>query len=370
MNKALVHARSNAVGPIRHEVRNGHNVMIVPSYVIKDDTILNGIFYGKDEIDKSFEGLNGTHAPLGHPQKDGMFLNAADPVAVAENGVFAFNENARRVDDRIAIDVVIYKDRAAENANGQRLLEAINKGEPIHTSTGLYMNIEDAPEGHAAEKIGRNFVWDHNALLLDEPGAITPDEGVGLMVNKSGLTVINSRVDWAEDDLAWAAEHLLDSAERLDKAKAREALLPRLVEALRGIMSGGSAEANENVQEENVMDDATKKAFEAVNKNFEAMPEMIANAIATAVKPIADAQEAQANAAKEAEEAERESLTNTIVKAAILDEDDCKALPVANLRKLAENAKPGKAAPVGNGLGDPDPNDTIKFRVPGAAKEA
>jgi hypothetical protein len=366
MNKALVHARSNAVGQIRHEVRNGHNVMIVPSYVIKDDTILNGIFYGKDEIDKSFEGLNGTHAPLGHPQKDGMFLNAADPVAVAENGVFAFNENARRVDDRIAIDVVIYKDRAAENANGQRLLEAINKGEPIHTSTGLYMNIEDAPEGHAAEKIGRNFVWDHNALLLDEPGAITPDEGVGLMVNKSGLTVINSRVDWAEDDLAWAAEHLLDSAERLDKAKAREALLPRLVEALRGIMSGGSAEANEDVQKEDPMDKETKAALDAVNTKIDTLADTVTNGL----KTLTDAQEAQANAAKEAEEAERESLTNTIVKAAILDEDDCKALPVANLRKLAANAKPGKAAPVGNGAGDPDTGNTVKFRVPGAAKEA
>ena len=114
------------------------------------------------------------------------------------------------------------------------------------------------------------------------------------------------------------------------------------------------------------MDDATKTALDAVNTKIDTLADTLTNGL----KTLTDAQEAQANAVKEAEEAERESLTNTIVKAAILDEDDCKALPVANLRKLAANAKPGKAAPVGNGLGDPDTGNTIKFRVPGAAKEA
>mgnify|MGYP003151367521 CR=1 FL=1 len=114
------------------------------------------------------------------------------------------------------------------------------------------------------------------------------------------------------------------------------------------------------------MDKETKAALDAVNTKIDTLVETMTNGM----KAITDAQEAQANAAKEAEEAEREGLTNTIVKAAILDEDDCKALPVANLRKLAANAKPGKAASVGNGAADPNPGGTIKFRVPGAAKEA
>lgn len=366
--KALIHAVSNAVGPIRKEKRNGHNVMIVPAYVIKDDTVLNGVFYGKDEIDASFAGLNGTHAPLGHPQRDGMFLNASDPVAVAENGVFAFNENARRVGDRIAIDVVIYSDRAAENAQGKRLLDAINKGEPIHTSTGLYLTLEDAPKDHAANHIGRDFVWDHNALLLDEPGAITPEDGVGLMVNKGGQNVINSRVEWLEQDLEWAAEHLLDSSERLEKAKARKALIPSLVEALRGLMSGDSAETNETVQKEITMDAETKTALDAVNTKIDALTNGLSDIVAKALAPVVEAQEAAANAAKEAEAAERKTLTDKIVNAAVRDEDECKHLPIANLRKIAEAVKPGKAASVGNGAGDP--NGVVEFRVPGQKKEA
>ena len=60
-----------------------------------------------------------------------------------------------------------------------------NIGEPIHTSTGIFL-YRDTQVGNAAKGyswIARNMEFDHDAILLDGPGAATPDDGVGMMVN-------------------------------------------------------------------------------------------------------------------------------------------------------------------------------------------
>ena len=115
------------------------------------------------------------------------------------------------------------------------------------------------------------------------------------------------------------------------------------------------------------MDEETKNAIDAVNAKLDGIPEAIGTAVTNALKPLVDAEEAKANAAKEAEEAEREELTETIVNAALRDKEECKHLPIANLRKIAASATPGKSAAIGNGATH-QPGVT-QFRVPGA-KEA
>src|SRR5690606_13959760 len=74
-------------------------------------------------------------------------------------------------------------------------IDAINAGQPIHTSTGLLCQREPAPKGaEGYQWIARNMQFDHDAILLDEPGAATPEQGVGMMVNGVAIEVITANV--------------------------------------------------------------------------------------------------------------------------------------------------------------------------------
>lgn len=361
--RVRVNIRSVAnTAAVRFEKRNGREVAIVPSATLPDDVVMNDIRYPADEIEKSYKTLNRTPAPLGHPMVNGQFLSAYDPEAQNMNGIGAWNENARRDGGRVLLDKVIDVERANACEGGKRVMDAINKGEPIHTSTGLLCLLENA-EGEGYKSIAREIEFDHDAILLDEEGAATPAQGVGMMVNADGkqteIQVINSRVEWAEDDLAWAAEHLLDSAERLDKAKEREALLPRLVEALRGIMSG-PAETPENVQKEKPMDNDTKEAIDAVNAKVDAIPDAIANAVAEAMKPLVEAQNAATEAQEAKDKATHEALVNQVVNADIsgFTKDVAEKMDATALQALLHmnSAKP-KAAPLMPGFLSNSGND-------------
>lgn len=347
---------------VKRTKRNGRDVIIVPSATLPDDVVMNGIKYPAAEIAKGFKTLERTPAPAGHPMVNGKFVSASDPEGINLGWIGAWNENVRQEkmpDGRniVLLDKVIDVQRANESENGRRTLEAIDNGDPVHTSTGLFLNVESV-KGEDYDQIGSNMHFDHDAILLDEEGAATPSDGVGMMVNADGkeITVINSRVEWAEADLAWAAEHLLDSAERLEKAKEREALLPRLVEALKGIMSSGSAETNETVQEENVMDADTEKAFEAMNQKVDGLADAIGNAVSEAIKPLVDATTA-ANEREEAKvKAEKEALVNKVVEAKIDGIDEAVASKMDDtalnaLLKMHEATNVKKAAPLASGFG-------------------
>jgi hypothetical protein len=349
--RANVRSLANAKAA-RREKRNGRDVIVVPSATMPDDVVMNGVRYPAAEIAKSYMTLNRTPAPLGHPTVEGGWVSASDPEGLNRSWVGAWNENPRRENGRILLDKVIDVEVANRSEGGKAVLAAVESASPIHTSTGIYLNLAkangDDPDG--AEFIASDLHFDHDAILLGEDGAATPEQGVGIFVNSQGGQVINSRVDWAEERLSWAAEDLMDAANHLNKAKAREARLPAIIEALRRLVTpGADGTASEAVHQEEPMDDQTKERLNALETKVDGLGEAIASAVANAVKPLIDAQEAAANAAKAAEKAERDTLTNAIVKAGLRDEDELAHLPVANLRRIAEGAKPGKAAPIANG---------------------
>lgn len=168
---------------IRHEVHNGRDHIVIPSMTLPDDVVMNGGLYPHDEIEKSYLTLEGTYAPLGHPMVNGQFVPAGSPEALHTNHVGAWNRNVKRVGNRISIEKWLDVEFAMNTEGGRRLLDAIEKKEPIHTSTGLLVEREPAPAGKPYSWIARNMRFDHDAVLLGEVGAATPEQGVGLMVN-------------------------------------------------------------------------------------------------------------------------------------------------------------------------------------------
>jgi hypothetical protein len=183
---------------IRREQHNGREHIVVPSFTLPDGVVMNNGLYPKEEIDKAYAGLEGTLAPLSHPMVDGDYVSARQPEAINAYHVGAWNRNVQRVGSRVSIEKWIDVEFAKNSENGRALLEAIDKQEPIHTSTGIFLDREMTPNADGYGWIARNMMFDHDAILIGETGAATPADGVGMMVNKT--FVINSAIPVVNED--------------------------------------------------------------------------------------------------------------------------------------------------------------------------
>lgn len=178
-----------ASGAVRREKRNGRPGFVVSSKTLPFGVVMNGGLYTREQIEANYEKLNNTFAPLGHPAIDGQHISAFSPEGINMSHVGAHNENARIEGNRVALDKWIDEEVANRTENGRLLvnrLEQLEKGEgePIHTSVAVLCTRDPAPTG------AKGYTWvanikdmDHDAILLDEPGAATPEQGVGLAVN-------------------------------------------------------------------------------------------------------------------------------------------------------------------------------------------
>lgn len=335
--------------------RNGRDLMIVPSATLPDDVVMNGIKYPADEIEKGFRTLERTPAPFGHPMVNGMFVSARDPEGINIGWVGAWNENVRRENGRVFLDKVIDIEFANQSENGRRLLDAINTGKPIHTSTGLLADLMETGEDEPKYAVC-NMFFDHDAILLDEEGAATPDQGVGMFVNGKQVEVINSSLtDMWEEQLDWA----LDSAARALEQKQRAPMLERLKSVVMEALSMGRETSREQenadmaIDEKKVADLETRleeqgktlaNLEKTVTDAIGGIAASITNAVAEALKPMATSVEALTNAQKAADDAAKLVLVNKVVDAGILSKEAAEGLTPAALTELANKVKPGKAA--------------------------
>ncbi|URE76808.1 hypothetical protein MWH14_07275 [Providencia stuartii] len=182
---------------IRRETYNGREHIIIPSYTLPANVIMNGGLYPSTEIDAHYRGLEGTLAPLGHPTVNGEFVSALSAEGINQGHIGAWNRNVEKVGNRIYVEKWIDVNKAKESEGGREVLarvEALESGEssePIHTSVAVFLEKLEANEEQKAQ--GYNWIakihrMDHDAILLHESGAATPTQGVGMMVNADQAT--------------------------------------------------------------------------------------------------------------------------------------------------------------------------------------
>lgn len=356
--------------------RNGRDVIVVPSATLPDDIVMNRIKYPKDEIAKSYKGLEGTPAPLNHPTVNGKFVSAKSPEGINLGWIGAWNENVRQEKGRVFLDKVIDVEVANRSEEGKRVLKAIDEGKPIHTSTGLVGFVEPVKNEKDFDAVIHDMEFDHDAILLDYNGAATPEQGVGIFVNSDGnpqdVEVINSMWDQADQELDWAVDSIVRALEKKARFPIVERIKAAITEAFRGI---GAEETATNEEAEMSNEDIAK-----LSAKVDALPESLGKALTdsivkgvgeaftNALKPLVDAQAAVLANEKAKEEEEKAGLIDKIVKANLLDEVAAKATPLATLKALAANIKTDAAAPilpgmVGNG-------NVSAFKPPVAKKEA
>ncbi|WP_286936141.1 hypothetical protein [Achromobacter sp. UBA4530] len=173
---------------IRREQHNGREHIVIPSYTMPFDVVMNGGLYPKDQIVANYKKLEGTLAPLGHPTVNGEFVSAFSPEGINLGHIGAWNRNTKLVGNRVYTEKWIDVEVAQTSEGGRRVIERVEQlekgeGEPVHTSVAVFVEREPAVNADGYQWTAKIHDIDHDAILLDEPGAATPEQGVGLMVN-------------------------------------------------------------------------------------------------------------------------------------------------------------------------------------------
>ncbi|EPT7034253.1 DUF2213 domain-containing protein [Cronobacter malonaticus] len=263
MKLSSIHVKSLAINSsnISTETIDGDEHIVIRGVVpVVDDVVMNGGLYPAEEINKSFKTLEGNPMPFGHPKIGNEHVSATNPRAVNQFHVGAWAENVRKDGDRVVMDMKVNKRIAQSSEKGKRLIERLDElqansnAEPIHVSTGLLLRREQnsgKSKGKSYSWVARNMQFDHVAILLDEPGAATPEEGVGIFVNA--------------DNSQQEVEVTTVNLEEAEKESLEETITTKVINSLKALFS-----ANSHVKEEaDPMKDLITNALKAAGKEVE-----------------------------------------------------------------------------------------------------
>lgn len=161
-----------------------------------DGIVMNSMMYPGEQLAAGVASLEGKPAPAGHPKNAaGQFISASNGEALLSAYAGAICRNARHEGGRTLVDVVVNEAQAKAHPDGSKLIERLDaaiantNAEPIHVSTGLFcepITANGESGGKAYTRIATRVAYDHLAILLNEKGAGTPEQGVGMFLNASG----------------------------------------------------------------------------------------------------------------------------------------------------------------------------------------
>lgn len=304
MNKVTVNVLSviNKSSKITKESINNKEHFIIRDVVpVVDDVVMNNGLYPKDEIDKSYMSINGNLMPIGHPKVNGQFVSASNAKAINEYYGGAWAENVHKDNDKVLLDCYVDIEFAKNHEKGKQLLnrlESMMNGEdvnPIHVSTGLILNKvyqSGKSKGKAYDWVATNMHFDHVAILLNEQGAATPSEGVGMFVNSDGeYQIENANLDDLEatpSNLLLTIQNTLSEALKkfkLNKKEETDPMKEKILQALnaKGIKTDGLDDeqlltalneqvAKEAIDKKKTDEDEEKKKKKDEEQNSEQTP--------------------------------------------------------------------------------------------------
>lgn len=202
---------------LRRVTYNGREHIVVSSKTLPFGVVMNGGLYTREQIERHYEKLDNTLAPLGHPEVNGEFISAHSPEGLNLGFIGAWNRNPRIEGNRVALEKWIDVEKAKESAGGRELIDRIEQieagsGEPIHTSIAVYLRELPAPPDAEYKWIADIDSVDHDAILLHQTGAATPEQGVGMMVNAEDAVPSNLSSDLLGGNSYRNKEYMLVSA--------------------------------------------------------------------------------------------------------------------------------------------------------------
>lgn len=326
---------------IRTEVVEGISFTVLPSRTLPPNIVMNGILYDEKDVEASIGTLDMSPVTIGHPVVNGKFAPASDPISQAAYGILgAHNRVKGKTDDgRWIVEKLVPVEQMQNTERGKKLAEAIKSKAPIHTSTGVYLTKIDEIGVNA---MGQDYQFrakidrfDHDAILLNEVGAATPEQGVGIFVNADG--------EQEETEVMYVNAYDDKELEGQFEIKVKGSILERFLEFMKTVVKSEPSDESQAVnsnREGNEVDET--KVSEMIANALAAKEAEKAQAIKDAVEQgIAAALAANAQTQAEAEKAQ---LVEQVVNAKLLPEEAAKECGISALKAMLEGNSQGQPA--------------------------
>lgn len=174
---------------VRHDTMEGRNFIVVPM-VILTEGVHNGsggpLLYNAEELGKTPEAWNYKPVVVYHPELNGQGISACSPEIISTRKIGVMM-NTRWEAGKLKSEAWLETEKA--DAVDARIMLAVNAGEMMELSTGVWVDTEAAEGEWKGEKyvgIARNFRPDHLAVLPDQIGACSIKDGAGFLRNMDG----------------------------------------------------------------------------------------------------------------------------------------------------------------------------------------
>ena len=344
--------RANLLSGARRETFRGKEHLVVPLVMLRQ-TVVNGAFVPLAELKP--QGWNGVPVTIGHPEVNGALVSANAP-QVIEQWQIGTIFNAKVEGDKLKAEAWI--DVEAANAKRPGIIDMLEGGESMDVSTGYFAT--GTPErgtfnSKRYTEVHTDLKPDHLALLPDEAGACSWEDGCGVRANKGAgmadkkdaittlkeLLGITGNERGKDDDYRQMIADLIsnDSSPFIpDDEYALRELSYETLKKMRDAYVGEKPETNINKGGPEMADDKTPERKEPPVTNAQTpAPAGDAPAYVTADEVagiVTNAIDKAMNAQKRTDLVERIHANTEIDKA------ELEAMSTASLEKLAANHKP------------------------------
>ena len=194
---------------VRRVVRNGRTYLVAPLTLIVPGVLAGNqgpLYYPADEVARNPSDWNGFPITVYHPTSNGAPVSALAPGVLERQGVGHLENTHVTSNGRLRAEG--WFDVELTQRVDPRVLASLRARKPMEISTGLYTDNEPAQmvgnhyplhRGREYHYVARSYKPDHLAILPDQVGACSLNDGCGLMVNgakeKGWSPLTNERAD-------------------------------------------------------------------------------------------------------------------------------------------------------------------------------
>lgn len=181
---------TNTTAAVSEVTRNDKPYLVSPVVAIREG-VLNDILYLTGEFSRYPVTWELRPVPIGHPKRNGEYVSVNSP-DIIDSEVTGDFRNIDIDSDRLKGEIWIDLEKAEKIGEpALAVVERLRAGEAIEVSTGLFADLEETSgewNGKSYIGIARNIRPDHLALLPNEIGACSWDDGCGTpRVNQKGV---------------------------------------------------------------------------------------------------------------------------------------------------------------------------------------
>lgn len=322
-NKTFSVTTNQILPDIEVRIFENQEFLVFPAIIVKSK-VLNGMFLPQTEITK-FGGQiwEGVIVTLDHPEDNDGFPVSANLREISRKYQIGRLYNIEIIDNsKIKADIYINSSRLQGMSNGGEIYDQIKNGVQMEVSTGYWMDMRFESGEFQGEKyfgIQQNIVPDHLAILSENIGACSIDDGCGTMKKNSK----RENEDMNEEMNQAPIVNDVDETEIAGEAEETD------------VQPGATENQPKNNQ------DPTENSTPC-GENSHSAPSRFVEGLERIVNKLGGIEKFGETLLRfnEQQKSEKETLVSQVSENTGLEKEDLQNLRLEALKRLAENSKP------------------------------